>query len=380
MKKTFVAVMNIPSPYRLHLLGELARQLAERGIVFHCHFMAKGHADRPKSWLNPKIDFPHTYWWDGGFGQHHFNPGLVLKLLFSRPDYLMCGSSFDTFTGILIQLFSSAKVKLCWLEGNTKTPGKLKGFIGWLKRRVLGACRYVAVPGQEGKGYIALHQNLTTRRMPEVVFLPNLIDERRFARANFKDEDVRVFRRNKFGVNENTRVCLIPARFDPVKGLKELFELLTPEMLAGWKIVVMGHGPEEQMTMEIVTRRRLTSSVQVIHSVPYEEMPIYYAAADLMMLPSRQDMNPLCVVEALHSGLPIAESDQAGNVVEAVTEGRNGWVLPVTNVEAFGRKLKEVFATSNDELTQKGKMSYVENARFWSTETSIANFLNTVFG
>ena len=81
--KTFVAVMNIPSPYRLHLLGELARQLKERGVGFHCHFMNRGHKDRPKSWLDPKIDFPHTYWRNFGPDQHEFNPGLVLKMMAS---------------------------------------------------------------------------------------------------------------------------------------------------------------------------------------------------------------------------------------------------------------------------------------------------------
>ena len=45
--KKFVAVMNIPSPYRLHLLGELPRRLKERGVGFHCHFMNRGHKDRP---------------------------------------------------------------------------------------------------------------------------------------------------------------------------------------------------------------------------------------------------------------------------------------------------------------------------------------------
>ena len=372
--RTFVAVMNIPSPYRLHLLGEMARQLEARGIAFHCHFMAKGHADRPKSWLNPKIDFPHTYWRDYGIGQHHFNPGLILRMLTHRCDWMICGSSFDTFTGIAIQLFGRAKVKLSWLEGNTKTPGQLGGLKGWIKRLVLGQCKWVAVPGKEGAGYVALHQARSKRRMPTPVYLPNLVDETRF--GNVADAKDAQLRQKLFGVGPDERVCLIPARFDPVKGLKEFFRALEPAMVGGWRLVIMGHGPEEEATMAIVRERGLSDYVKVIHSVPYDEMPAYYAAADLMLLPSVQDMNPLCVVEALHSALPIALSDQAGNVEEAVAEGRNGWVLPVLDNERYAAKLREVFSTSVARLHVMGHLSHEENARFWNTREAVRQFLD----
>lgn len=121
MKKTFVFVMNIPSPYRIHLLDAMWRQLKERGVDMHVHFMAKGHKDRPKSWLNPKIDFPHTYWRDYGFGEFHFNPGMIFHLLKNQPDYLFCTSPYDTFTGIALMLWCGKSKRIAWQETNTKT-------------------------------------------------------------------------------------------------------------------------------------------------------------------------------------------------------------------------------------------------------------------
>lgn len=366
MKKTFVAVMNIPSPYRLHLLGELARQLEARGIAFHCHFMAKGHADRPTSWLNPKIDFPHTYWRDFGLGQHHFNPGLVLKLLLSPPDYMMCGSSFDTFTGILLQLFSPARVKLCWLEGNTKTPGKLDGFIGWFKRLVIGRCQWAPVPGSDAAKYIGLHQARTTQRMPTPVFLPNLVDERRFSNVATDSSD------------GPDLVCLIPARLEPVKGLVPFLQVLDPQWLNGWKLYIMGQGSLKNEILALLQTRRLEEVVSIIDYVPYEEMPKWYARANLVLLPSLYDPNPLTCVEALHAGKALAVSCMAGNVEEAVTEGRNGWILPVLDSAALGARVREIFLTSKDRLAEMGRFSREENARFWDTKTSISRFLDTV--
>ena len=39
-KRRFEIVHNIASPYRLHMFGEMRRQLAERGIDFHVNFMS----------------------------------------------------------------------------------------------------------------------------------------------------------------------------------------------------------------------------------------------------------------------------------------------------------------------------------------------------
>lgn len=130
--------------------------------------------------------------------------------------------------------------------------------------------------------------------------------------------------------------------------------------------------------MKIVNDRGLSDFVKVIHSVPYQDMPRYYASADLCVIPSVRDQNPLAAVEALHSGLPLALSDQAGNVDEAVSEGENGWVLPVLDKEAFFAKLKTVFSTAKERLAEMGRVSKEKNARFWNTKESIRTFLSHV--
>ena len=374
--KKFVFVMNIPSPYRLHSLGETWRQLKERGIDFHCHFMAKGHADRPKSWLNPKIDFPHTYWFDCGIGQRHFNPGLVWHLCRNPPDVLHLGSPYDTLTCVLLAKFCRAKVISVGLEGNTQTPGRMDGLIGRYKRWVLKEGNYATVPGVEGVRFVGLHQSRTKDKMPTPLIIPNLVDETRFVCVN--DELKRQYRYECWGDVGVAKICLVPARFDPVKGLKEFFHQLEPEMLTGWKIVVMGHGPEEQMTMDIVRQKGLEQFVKVIHSVPYDQMPKYYAAADLMLLPSRQDMNPLCVVEALHSGLAIALSDRAGNVEEAIVEGENGWSLPVLDPERYVVKLRDVFSATAEDLQRMGRHSKLVESLFWNSKVAVSKWLDQI--
>lgn len=374
-------IMNIPAPYRLPLFKELHKQMAERGVDFTVHFMNRGHKDRPKSWLDPKIDVPHRYWRNWGPDQHELNLGLVLKMIFNPPEYLDLGSPYDTFTCILLAFLSRAKCKIMGMEGNTKTPGKMTGFIGWFKRAVISRSDYAPISGSDGAKWLDLHRQAygVGRHFPKTTYLPNVIEESRFhVRAEYPFDEMKELRASAFGADEATRVCLIPARFDPVKGLKEFFKIVEPSMLKGWKLVIMGHGPEEEETMKIVVERGLSEFVKVIHSVPYGEMPRHYAAADLMLLPSLQDMNPLSVIEALHSGLPIALSCMAGNVEEAVTEGENGWVLPVMDEEPYRKKLAEVFATPIERLREMGTISKRVNARYWITGEAVTRFLDSI--
>lgn len=376
--KKFVIVLDIPSPYRVHLLEEMARQLKDVGIEFHAHFMSRGEKGRPESWLNPEMTFQHTYWRNWIFKSCWFNPGLIFHLLLHRPTILYVGSTYYTFTGIFISLLCGAEIKCCGAEGNTKTPGKMHGFIGWFKRLVLSRYKYIAVPGKEGMAFVALHQSLTARKMPKAVLLPNIIDERKFRpRRDWPGMEIAAMRQ-KLGASDHDRICIIPARLIEVKGLVPFFSIIPVDLLNGWRIVVVGRGPLYQQLMEITRARGMNAHVSILDYVPYEDMPKYYAASDLMLLPSLYDQNPLVVVEALHSALPIALTSQAGNVDEAVTEGRNGWVLPVFDQKEFVNKLRVVFSTPIERLREMGEYSKKENACFWHTKIAVGNFMHEI--
>lgn len=376
----FEVVMNIPSPYRVHLFTEMYRQLQARGIEFHVHFlsdMKRGHEARPRAWHNPKMEFPYTYWRDYGIRHYHFNPGLLLHLLFHKPDYLLSGTPFDTFTTILLPFVARKSSRCTWTEGNTKTTGQMTGFKGWFKRFIFSKYPLVAVPGVEGQRYVALHQEHTRMRMPLPILLPNLVDEKRFKPRSEWPADEIANVRHALGADNDIKVCIIPARLEWFKGLLEFINALpSVNDLLSWRIIIMGQGSLKSQIKDLVTQRGLKEIISIMDYVAYSEMPKYYAAADLFLLPSMHDPNPLTVVEAAHSGLPLAVSILAGNVDEAVTPERNGWRLPVLDDEGYRRVLAEVFSASLEDLRKKGLVSKDNNAKFWDTKGSVSRFLD----
>ncbi len=373
--KSFVLVHNIMSPYRIHLFSRLSTALDSRGYRLTVHFMSAGHRDRPSSWRegSPQASFQHRLWPDRGFvargKEWHLNPGLAMELLRRPPDILMVGGPWDSLTGPLVSV-ARARVKIAWVEGNMSSPGRNRGFALALKRSLLGLFDMIAVPGAEGRRYA---EALTGIAGDVRVFdLPNVVDERRF--RDCSDPALVEKMRVRLGAEGPRRLALWPARLIPAKGIAEFLAAVEAEVLAPWAIAIIGEGPERERIESVLRTRGLERSVRIFPYMDYKDMPLAYAAANMLLLPSRHDPNPLSVVEGLHSGLPVLISNRLGNCTEAVDEGRNGWVLDPMSQQSIHKVTREAFTSSTEALERMGRNSRCR-AEYWTTDRVVANLV-----
>ncbi len=381
--KTFALVHNIPSPYRLHLFRVMCERLKAREVAFHVHFMAQTHADRPH-WVPAASDlgFDHTFWRDVGPTisgvKWHLNPGLVLSLRGSPPDYFMVGGLWDSLTTPLVSVLAPRQIGIGWFEGNTSAVGRVHGPIGVVKKALCARYQYLAVPGSEGEKYANIF--LDGAPKTKVLTLPNIVDERRFLPRWQLPEDVWKGARNELGVASDDLVALWPARLVPVKGVLEFLSIIDRGLLRGWKVVILGQGPLEVEIQKLIQSKGLDSQVFVRPYLAYEKMPCVYAAADLFLLPSLYDPNPLSVVEALHSGLPILVSSSIGNYPEACYPERNGWGLNPLDKTSVLQATERALSSSVDKLRAMGRESERIAKDFWGSTNAVERFLAPILG
>lgn len=89
--------------------------------------------------------------------------------------------------------------------------------------------------------------------------------------------------------------------------------------------------------------------------IPWERMPDYHRAADIMVSPSSNDSQPNCMLEAMACGTPVVMGD-IPSIREWVSHGRNGLLVPPRDPAALAAGMltllrdparREAFAAMN---------------------------------
>lgn len=98
----------------------------------------------------------------------------------------------------------------------------------------------------------------------------------------------------------------------------------------------------------------VVSNILGVGNVPWENMPLYYQAADVMVSISSNDSLPNCMLEAMACGVPVIMGD-IPQISEWVTDGKNGYSTPPRDPFELASRIVRVFADQNgvvDEFVQ----------------------------
>ncbi len=146
-------------------------------------------------------------------------------------------------------------------------------------------------------------------RKPVVVYPP--VDER----FRLPTPDEKREARRALGV-EDGPVLLNVKRLHPLAGQMFLVDAM-PEILRRHpkaRLFVAGEGEARKDLEDRIARLVLGRAVTLLGLVDNRELPRYYHAADLFVLPSRLEAFPTVAAEALASGLRVVSADHPGGI------------------------------------------------------------------
>lgn len=112
-------------------------------------------------------------------------------------------------------------------------------------------------------------------------------------------------------------------------------------------LLIIGEGSLEQSYYDYIQSRKL-KNVKIIGFKAKRELFEYYKAADLFVLPTREDIWGLVVNEAMACGLPVIATDRCVAGMELIENGVNGYIVPVENPLALTDKINEIL--KDDQL------------------------------
>lgn len=133
-------------------------------------------------------------------------------------------------------------------------------------------------------------------------------------------------------------------------------------------LVFVGSGPLEQTLQEQVADRHIPD-VRFMGFRNQSELPMFYAAADMLVFPSESETWGLVINEAMCAGLPVVASEEIGAVPDLVRHGYNGFTFPAGDVEQLAVHLRALI-TDEGMRRSMGERS-LEIIRGWDFERCV---------
>lgn len=307
---------NVPSPYRVDFFNELGKQ-CELTVLFE----KKTSDERDKSWLN--------------YSFQNFK-GILLRGKSINTDSAICpevvayvkDKSYDHIvvtnisspTGVMAISYMRIHNIPYWIEGDGGFARLGNGVRNRLKTYMISAAKGCFSTSKAHDEYY-LAYGATEEKIYRYPFTS--LKEHDLFRADdlrYKKDSLR----DGLGINEDCVVISV-GQFVPRKGFDVL--LRAASLLdSNVGVYIIGGVPTDEYK-QIIQEYRLES----IHFVGFEskeELGKYYAASDIFVLPTREDIWGLVINEAMAYSLPIITTNRCVAGLELVKNGENGYIIP----------------------------------------------------
>lgn len=138
-------------------------------------------------------------------------------------------------------------------------------------------------------------------------------------------------------------IVLFVGRMDRVKGLDVLLRAiaLLRHRPALKLVVVGGSGQEVELRRCQALATSLGLDVVFRGAIPQEDLPAYYSAADVLVVPSHYESFGLVAVESLACGTPVVGS-MVGGLPTVIQDGETGLLVPWRRPESFAERIERV--------------------------------------
>jgi glycosyltransferase involved in cell wall biosynthesis len=169
---------------------------------------------------------------------------------------------------------------------------------------------------------------------------------------------------------------LFVGRMRPYKGLPVLIEAMDriPATL-----VLVGRGEMEEEVKQIVRERGMEKRVVFAGDVPAVDLPGYYQAADLFVLPSlnRSEAFGIAMVEAMHFGLPVISTRLGTGTSHVNRNGLTGLEVPPGDPTALADAIR--WMEDHPENARRMGLAGKDHARGF-TEEAMVDRIASLYG
>jgi len=198
-----------------------------------------------------------------------------------------------------------------------------------------------------------LERCVTARGVDEgkVKVIPNWVDTSRF---NPREDGSTI--REAYSLKKI--VLLYVGRLHPVKNLEIAVDAVSKLVAANpdLSFLIVGEGPQKQKLQDLALELKISEHVFFAGTIAHQELPRFYAAANIFIIPSIEEGQPKAVLEALASGKPVVATSVPG-LKELIIDGENGILVPLNDSDALAYAVKAILSspTLSERLSENAR-------------------------
>ena len=281
-----------------------------------------------------------------------YSPGLVKKVLASKPDVLVSDGFMQwTYAALAVRALKGIPHVMCYertAHTERNASNLRKAYRRFVSRWIDAIDCNGALTGEYVKSLLGWDDSRLTygHMVADVEGLQRQV-------AAISQEDSLALR-ERLGIRDV--MLLYVGQLISRKGVHELLSAYShiAEKVPTMTLVMVGGGPLEEELRKRIKEERI-KNVVLAGRIDYDEVATYYKAADCFILPTTEDNWSLVVPEAMACGLPVATTIYNGCHPELV-HPENGWVFDSLNPKSIEETLLDIYA-KKDELPEMGKTS-----------------------
>jgi glycosyltransferase involved in cell wall biosynthesis len=356
-----LVVTNIPTPYRIAFFNVLQAQLQKIGGSLKVLYCAKNEPDR--HWEINLEEQKFDYEILNGFhksikGLHlHFNSSIVNKTNEFKPDYILYAGSWNMPTLVISVLFNSLfkkkYKKIFWSEGHDGSMLHKSGIIPIIRKFIQNKFDGFAVPNERSKSYLF---ELLGLKIKPIAILPNTVDGNFFTKPTNctikNSNDVK----SEFNIPEDSKIIIQVAQIEDRKGVNEIVKFWKKvSNKENYHLVLVGEG---SLKNQLIQKTQSDATIHFLSNQSKDKVRDLLFSSDIFLLLTKNDPNPLTLIEASFAKLPILTTKFAGNCNEIVLRN-NGVVMNEINFNTFDK----AFQTIKKFAAQKNGAISFENVK-----------------
>jgi phosphatidyl-myo-inositol dimannoside synthase len=302
--------------------------------------------------------------------RHHLRVARRIRSLTTRTDLVHCARALPEGVAAWMNHLSGGAPYLCWSHGEDVTMARTSREYTWVMARVFRGAAAILANSANTRDLVA---GLGVERRRIHVVYPG-VDTRRF-HAGVEGRDMR----DRLLAGGDTLLVTV-GRLQRRKGHDQVIAAMRSlrETQPGLRYAVVGDGDERARLEGLVADYGLGGRVTFTGAVPWADLPAYVAAADLVVMPNRDEGGDIegfgmVFLEAAACGKP-SIGGNSGGVPEAIEHERTGLLVDgrdeVAVAAAIGRLAAD--ATLRDQMGRAGRARVLAQFTWDQAATRVA--------